>query len=37
MALVVATFEEENLAEEATRKVVVLIPKGKGDYRGIGS
>ena len=24
------------MAEEATCQAVVLIPKGKGDYRGIG-
>ena len=27
---------EGDLAEESTWKAVVLIPKGKGDYRGIG-
>ena len=29
-------FREGKLAEEATWKAVVLIPKGKKDYRGIG-
>ena len=28
-------FREGDLAEEATWQAVVLIPKGKGDYRGI--
>ena len=36
MALVRADFGEVRLAEEATWQEVVLIPKGKGDYRGIG-
>ena len=36
MDLVQAAFREENLAEEATWQTVVLIPKGKKDYRGIG-
>ena len=29
-------FREGELAEESTWQAVVLIPKGKGDYRGIG-
>ena len=29
-------FREGNLAEEATWQTVVLIPKGKGEFRGIG-
>ena len=29
-------FQEGELAEEATWKTVVLIPKGKKEYRGIG-
>ena len=35
VALVRADFGEGQLAEEATWQAVVLIPKGKGDYRGI--
>ena len=35
MDLVQAAFWEENLAEEATWQAVVLIPKGKKDYRCI--
>ena len=34
--LVQTAFREGELAEEATWKEVVLIPKGKKDYRGIG-
>ena len=34
--LVQSVFREGNLAEEATWQAVVLIPKGKKDYRGIG-
>ena len=34
--LVHMAFRDRDLAEEATWKAVVLIPKGKGDYRGIG-
>ena len=30
------TFREGKLAEEATWQTVVLIPKGKGEFRGIG-
>ena len=33
--LVHTVFREGRLAEEATWKAVVLIPKGKNDYRGI--
>ena len=29
-------FRDGNLAEEATWQTVVLIPKGKGEFRGIG-
>ena len=36
VALVRAAFGEGRLEEEATWKAVVLISKGKGDYRGIG-
>ena len=36
MALVRVSFGEGRLAEEATWQAVVLIPKGKGDYHGIG-
>ena len=34
--LVQSVFWEGKLAEEATWQAVVLIPKGKKDYRGIG-
>ena len=34
--LVHSAFQEGNLVEEATWQAVVLIPKGKTDYRGIG-
>ena len=34
MDLVQAAFQERNLAEEAPRQAVVLIPKGKNDYQG---
>ena len=34
--LVQSAFREGKLAEEATWQAVVLIPKGKTDYRGIG-
>ena len=34
--LVQTAFWDRDLAEEDTWKAVVLIPKGKGDYRGIG-
>ena len=33
--LVQTSFREDELAEEATWQVVVLIPKGKKDYRGV--
>ena len=34
--IVQTAFREGELAEEVTWQAVVLIPKGKGDYRGIG-
>ena len=34
--LVQTAFRNGDLAEEATWQAVVLIPKGKGEYRGIG-
>ena len=34
--LVQTAFREGRLAEENTWQVVVMIPKGKKDYRGIG-
>ena len=34
--MVQTAFWEGELAEEITWQAVVLIPKGKGDYRGIG-
>ena len=34
--LVQTSFRDGDLAEEATWQAVVLIPKGKGDYWGIG-
>ena len=34
--LVQAEFREGKLVEESTWQAVVLIPKGKKDYRGIG-
>ena len=36
MDLVQLAFWEGDLTEEATWQVVVLIPKGKEDYQGIG-
>ena len=36
MDLVQMAFREVKLAEEAMWQAVVLIPKGKRDYRGIG-
>ena len=36
MELIHAAFSEGGLAEEATWQAVVLIPKGKKEYRGIG-
>ena len=36
MELVQTAFWDGELAEEATWQAVVLIPKGKGYYRGIG-
>ena len=29
-------FREGKLAEEATWQTVVMIPKGKGEFRGVG-
>ena len=34
--LIQTAFQDRDLAEEYTWQAVVLIPKGKGDYRGIG-
>ena len=34
--LVQTSFREGDLAEESTWQAVFLLPKGKGDYRGIG-
>ena len=34
--LIQTAFREGDLAEEATWQAVLLIPKGKKDYRGIG-
>ena len=34
--IVQTAFREGDLAEESTWQAVVLIPKGKGDYQGIG-
>ena len=34
--LIQTAFRDGELVEEATWQAVVLIPKGKGDYRGIG-
>ena len=34
--LIQTAFRDGNLAEEATWQTVVLIPKGKGEFRGIG-
>ena len=36
MELIQTEFREGDLAEEDTWQAVVLIPKGKKDYRGIG-
>ena len=36
MELIQTAFRGGELAEEATWQAVVLIPKGKGDYRGVG-
>ena len=36
MKLIQTAFREEELDEEATWQAVVLIPKGKQEYRGIG-
>ena len=34
--MVQAEFQEGELAEDSTWQAVVLIPKGKQEYRGIG-
>ena len=34
--LIQTAFREGEMVEEATRQTVVLIPKGKKEYRGIG-
>ena len=34
--LIQTTFQEGELAEEATCQAVVMIPKGRQEYRGIG-
>ena len=36
MEIIQTAFRDGELAEEATWQAVVLIPKGKGDYRDIG-
>ena len=36
MEIIQTAFRDRELAEEITWHAVVLIPKGKGDYRGIG-
>ena len=36
MEIIQTAFRDRELAEEVTWQAVVLIPKGKGDYRGIG-
>ena len=36
VAIVQAEFRDGTLAEECTWQTVVFIPKGKGDFRGIG-
>ena len=36
MELIQTAFREEDMAEEATWQTVVIIPKGKKEYRGIG-
>ena len=36
MEIIHTAFREGELAEEVTWQAVVLILKGKGDYRGIG-
>ena len=37
MELTQTAFREGEMSEEATWQTVVLIPKGKNEYRGIGS
>ena len=34
--IIQTAFRNGELAEEVTLQAVVLIPKGKGDYQGIG-
>ena len=36
VAIVQVALQDETLAKECTWKTVVLIPKGKGDFQGIG-
>ena len=36
LEIIQTAFWDGELAEEVTWQAVVLIPKGKGDYRGIG-
>ena len=36
MDLVQTAFQERKMAEEATWQAVVMIPKGRKEYRGIG-
>ena len=36
MKLIQTAFQEGEMAEEATWQTVVLIPKGRKEYRGIG-
>ena len=33
--IVQAEFRDETLSEKCTQKTVILIPKGKGDFRDI--
>ena len=35
VAIVQAAFQDGTLAEELTWQTVILIPKGKGDFRGV--
>ena len=36
MEIIQMAFQDRDLEEEVTWQAVVLIPKGKGDYQGIG-
>ena len=36
VAIVQAAFQDRKLAEECMWQTVVLIPKGEGDFRGVG-